>query len=847
MLKPVLRGILSIALVLICFLLPVAGLAEEVLPGTVMTKTAKVIRVGFPTKGQGGLSMVDEAGNYSGYTYDYLQEIAQYTGWEYEFVEFKGEDMNQALMSMLDMLAKGELDLVGGMVKNDYTQKTYDFSEYGYGFNYNTLWVPEENEQINEMNYQAVKGLRIALYRSSTTNKQKLEAFCELNNIDYELVECEDTKALNAALREGRADVMLGNDLTPPAGMRAVAQFNGAPFYFATTKGNSEIVNALNSTLLTIQQVKPLFDSALYDKYFGNRTYQTHLTEQEKQFIETAETLCIAVVDQVEPIQYVDSEGVLKGIAIDLLKRIQTETGMKMELIPAASYPDAIELLNQGKADAICGIPYDYALAQQHQLVMSNSFLNAQGVLLQKANTGSVSKSYGIVDRLQNNVGRGSETYVHYENGQECLEALSNNEIAGAYLNLYSAEYLLQNLRYKDLRLVPQPEISMEFCVGFKKPTDTMMISVFNKVQSHLPPEDLEAMIYQNTMNGESKVTFEAFVEENPFLIIGILTSVFIVFAVIGFLVLWMRIRTGRQLAVENRRYIELSNLANEFIYEYDYNKDRLSFSQEFATLFGVPQQLEQVRLLIEGKLPEEHRVDPHLFEMFRHMTVFGDDTGPEILCRLPSGEQRWYRSTQTEIKDREGTLLYVIGKITDVQKEIEEKERLEQRLLIDGLTGIYNSVASKDFIKKRLKTLDQWSALLIIDIDYFKDVNDRLGHFTGDIVLREVAELFRAVCAADDIAGRLGGDEFVLFIASPGGIDKLETFCTRLCNLVRKVYTNEDGDSCRVSISIGAVMTRRPCPFAELYQAADKLLYRSKEKGRDCFTISDSLDLNEQ
>lgn len=72
-----------------------------------------MIRVGYPI--QLGMTEVDEQGNYSGYTYEYLEEIAQYTGWDYEFVQVEG-DLNESLVTLMDMLEKGDIDLMGGML-----------------------------------------------------------------------------------------------------------------------------------------------------------------------------------------------------------------------------------------------------------------------------------------------------------------------------------------------------------------------------------------------------------------------------------------------------------------------------------------------------------------------------------------------------------------------------------------------------------------------------------------------------------------------------------------------------------------------------------------------------------
>lgn len=225
----------------------------------------KVVRVGFPI--QEGLTMKDENENYSGYTYDYLQEIAQYTGWEYEFVEVPGE-IDESLSTMLTMLENGELDIMGAMSKTEDTERRYDFPEYSYGSSYRTLCVPEENTSINASNYHTIKGLKVAVYKNGSVGKSKLESFFELNNVDYQFIEVTTLEEMLQAVKDGRADAMVSNNLNPVEGFRTIAQYSGSQFYFGVTKGNTDILSQLNSTILTIQQAKPLFDSSLYKNIF---------------------------------------------------------------------------------------------------------------------------------------------------------------------------------------------------------------------------------------------------------------------------------------------------------------------------------------------------------------------------------------------------------------------------------------------------------------------------------------------------------------------------------------------------------------------------------------------------
>ena len=137
-----------------------------------LASSARTIRVGFPL--QKGLAEIDDAGDYSGYTYEYLQEIAQYTGWEYEFVQVPGS-IDESLTEMLRMLQAGEIDLLGAMVYSDALAQEYDYPGSSYGMAYSVLWALEENTKINESNYRTLDPLRIAVLDMANSRIAALE------------------------------------------------------------------------------------------------------------------------------------------------------------------------------------------------------------------------------------------------------------------------------------------------------------------------------------------------------------------------------------------------------------------------------------------------------------------------------------------------------------------------------------------------------------------------------------------------------------------------------------------------------------------------------------------------
>lgn len=790
----------------------------------------RVIRVGFPL--QGGLAQKDEYGNYDGYTYAYLQEIAQYTGWSYEFVEPENNS-NEALSEMLKMLENGEIDIMGGMMKNEYTEELYGFPEREYGFRYSTLCVLESNTAVNESNLAGAKGLRIGINEKSVRIRAKIEAFCEANNIGYTFVFIDDATRLES-LQSGKADVVVNNDLTTEIGTKVIARFDGSPYYFAATKGNTAVLQELNEAMRTIEQAKPTFTSTLYDKYFTTSQNEIYLSDSEEAYIASAKPVRIALPTAIRPIQFRNDENEISGVAPDVLKTISESTGLPVEIVPTADFAEGFALLASGEVDAICGMPYDYQVAQANDLIMSNSFLTAQGALIIQAGATDAPNPQrtAIVDRMQFPDFE-TEGYVKYPTGRACMDAVLSGEADAAYLNIYSAEYLGADAKYKNLRFILQPDLQVEFCIGVQKSADTRLISILNKGVSSLSGDPINSIIYRNSIGSKSKVTLANFIEANPFFSVILISAFFLILLGICILLLHVRKRAVKHLNVENQRYLLLSEFANEYIFEYDTVADTLTFSKKFAKLLQIPDKIEKASSRKPELLLSEDSI-----EMFHKITKGEAETDFEWLGRLPSGEQRWYRSTQADIRDESGRVVYVIGKLTDVQNEKEEMTHLERRALTDGLTGIYNSVATKDIINARLAALAGASALLIIDIDRFKEVNDRLGHYTGDIVLQDFAHILEVHVGRFDVAGRLGGDEFIFYLGTVHSAEQVERLCGELLQEAALEYTGDGGDRLTISISIGAALTGQSCTFAELYQAADKALYASKSKGRNCYTF---------
>ena len=182
-----------------------------------------------------------------------------------------------------------------------------------------------------------------------------------------------------------------------------------------------------------------------------------------------------------------------------------------------------------------------------------------------------------------------------------------------------------------------------------------------------------------------------------------------------------------------------------------------------------------------------------------------------------------------------------------DVSSSVDKTvTSLNKKADIDQLTGVFNKRAFElrvDSILQKAGAGESY-AMLLIDIDDFKSVNDTFGHAFGDKVLAGVGETMRGTFRAEDTLGRIGGDEFCVFMGMKGAMGAEEQLglvnrkCNELCAALRK---NEiiDGKEYRGSVSVGvAVYPKNGKSFSALYKLADSALYGSKRTGKNGYTI---------
>lgn len=171
-----------------------------------------------------------------------------------------------------------------------------------------------------------------------------------------------------------------------------------------------------------------------------------------------------------------------------------------------------------------------------------------------------------------------------------------------------------------------------------------------------------------------------------------------------------------------------------------------------------------------------------------------------------------------------------------------QAKDKLERMAALDHLTGIFNRGHFEMLTGRELERAERGArsgALLLIDLDHFKRINDTYGHATGDKVLVAVAEAWSRELRGCDILGRVGGEEFALFLPETDGAEA-EGVAQRLLRQTRALVVKSDDDvTLKVTASVGGVWSQGGgADLKTLMRVADRMLYRAKEMGRDRIEI---------
>lgn len=309
------------------------------------------------------------------------------------------------------------------------------------------------------------------------------------------------------------------------------------------------------------------------------------------------------------------------------------------------------------------------------------------------------------------------------------------------------------------------------------------------------------------------------------------------------------RKRQEEELRLSLERYQVIMDQATDIIFEWDIPRDTLVFSSNWEKKFGykaIDKQVSRRAVFTENI----HRDDMPAFTKIMKDTAAGVPySETEFRIRNREGNYYWCRIRATTQFSSDGFPIKAVGVIVDIDEEKKQKQALLAQAQHDTLTGIYNKAAINTLVEERMRRADAkgYQALLIIDVDHFKAVNDTYGHLCGDSVLSDVAVALKGNIRSSDLAGRIGGDEFLVYLPEVPDESMVRQKTEQILRAVHCIRPEPCAPP--ITCSIGAVIrTYGSVDYQTLYQSADRALYRQKNNGRGGVTIlgSEEQDVGE-
>ena len=549
-----------------CIMLLAAALFCSAAPVQAEEQTEqRVLRVAFPELE--GFTETSEDGTRHGIVVDYLNEIAKYTGWKYEYIDTTGE-------TMIDEFLAGEYDLMGGSFYLEGMEEYFAYPDYNTGYSKSILLARKGDESIKAFDWKSMSGKKIGVYKNAAENIRRLKVFLDSNEINAELIELPREQHVNGnfyhLLEDGSVDMLLGNSTEDSGRFRLVAKFDSQPHYIVTTGNNQEVLDGLNMTMAKIIDSNPNFAEERYEANFPDSGMSAiYLNQPELDYISQKKTVTVAVLKKWHPLYCIeDDDGQHDGMIPDVLKKVEEFTGLKFEFVYADSYSDSLDLVKQGKADMLGSFLGTDNEGAQMNLAVTKPYAVLNDIIAR--NKSVTFPSEGLIGAVTK--GRVMPGSIHvskvkyYETVTEALRAVNSGEVDFYYGLSSRIEQEIQANQFKNV--VPNTVINEKNDMSFAMPSpvEGELLTIMNKAINTMTSDEKETIESRNMISiGTGHLSASQMIYANPMLFITILAGISIL--VVIFILIMARYRIhAAKMQVNLERAEAESRAKGEFL-----------------------------------------------------------------------------------------------------------------------------------------------------------------------------------------------------------------------------------------------------------------------------------------
>ena len=549
------RLCLSILALIMLLFVPVSAYASEIKSDgkttQAMEEENKTVRVGyFPYANF-------QEGSYGehkqGAGYEYLQKISYITGWKYEYVygSFK---------ECLDMLADGEIDLLGSVSYTPERAESIDYSTYAEGTERYWIYTREEHADLADGDLKQMNGCCIGATDGSY-QKELLEKWLDSNQIQAEVVICKGYDEMIEKLDADELDALVVPALSVNSDFIAIANIGAGDCYFGVSKSRPDLLKELNSALEEINNTETDYSSKLYARYEGKAVINYALNKEEKQWLDAHEnTICVGYLKDNLPFCG-EENGKLTGILGTVLDTVQEKYKITIKVVPCSTGEQMNEALQSGEIDIAGPIIQDLYTQEQFQVILTDEIFDITPVVIYKGNEYRSSLSTiaatdtSLYSELMVSFLFPDAEIKQYDTQEECLEAVANGKagatvIPSSKINLLNESPMTKSLSFAEM--AKRQELAL-----FTTRENRRAATIINKAIEQSSNVLNGVVLAQNSVS-EKKMTLQDVFAEYGGLAVGV--SFVIIFVL---LLLVYSLSVSRKKQMEALKEAQDANAAN--------------------------------------------------------------------------------------------------------------------------------------------------------------------------------------------------------------------------------------------------------------------------------------------
>lgn len=491
---------------------------------------AKTVKVGYLVNAGTFMSGSSDNEPKTGVAYEYLQNVASYTGWEYEYKYGFFNDLYADLVN-------GDIDLLVDITYTPERAKVINFPEYPMTTETYYLYANRYTNRIEPGDYEALNGKSIALGAGTYQYDLFMDWLKESNiNLDITYMPYEDV--LDTDFRSGLYDLYLSIDLVSDFGWDPVARIGSSEVYAAITKNRPDLLEELNRALSDLYASDPQYNDRLWTKYFSQNQLSTNLNPREHYWLYEHQIISIGCPRNEKAYLYKDEKtDEFKGLIPFMMERLQIFFDLPNHQFKYLFYDSAMELdaaLQMGEVDFTFPEFYDLESAEKRGCMLSRSVLkNAFTIIYSskelfnsdldsKVVTIAIPRDCRVGEMIIKNGFFDKAVYEYFDTHEQCLHAVLSKNADFTIFTSDNASFILKSKsKYKKLYTANfYDNVEMSFGVSRKNPE---LISILNKLVSITPESDIDRVILSERLAVE-KLTLKIFIKEyHAFIILGIL------------------------------------------------------------------------------------------------------------------------------------------------------------------------------------------------------------------------------------------------------------------------------------------------------------------------------------